>query len=326
MNRSLERIDGRPPGGLGGPSPVAVAHDYRTASNPPNLRERALDEVVETPTRDLRLAAVRCVEDGRVHRVVAEGQSGGVAANRLEQRTLRQEVSQVLAGTPGHLPLGVHANDGGAQQSRLQEDASSPTHRVKDGRCWARSREVRQRPGVEGVHAPRLEERLLGGLALAVLPAALDGEPPEHAPVVCEDRPEFVVGVVEVHGVAAIDQDAPERPFDGLGVDARRPSDVAGADRDGSLPGQGSRVEEGTRALDAGVRPADEFARSVGVGQSPDAVENDCTRGGEARRDHVHVHRGVSGLRRGEAVVLAREFQDVHVTESEWVGLQATES
>ena len=350
MHAPLERRVDRPAGVPGGVAPVAVGDEHAAVRDPATLRECARDEVVERVRLDLRLAAVRRVEHDATDGVVAERESRRVPAHRgpvagfgePRDASVRaavgvvvgsvEERGEVLARPPRHLRLRVDAEDVRADESRLDEDAAGPAHRVEDGRAGACAGEVRDCARQQRVHAPRLEERAVGRPPVAEVPDRRRGLPADRADARVpagrasghvaflvdglalgrERDAQHVVGVVEVDVEPAVDEHATEFPFGVARRHARGAPDVPRANRDRAFPSQGCGVEERARRRYRGVAGPDELARTPSVRQPADAPGDDCVSGRETDAEPRDARRRRRCLATRERVVLAAEFQQIH--------------
>jgi len=207
--------------------------------------------------------------------------------------------------------VGVDAENARADQSRLDEDAAGPTHRVQDRRARTRAGGVGQRSREQGVHAPGLEERAVRGFARAVVPVALGDQPPERTRTLGEQRPEFLVRVLKVDREPAVDEDRPEFAFRPLCLDTGPSPDVDGAYRDRPRPVEGGVRERRPGAVDVRVGPGEEFAGPAGVREVADAV-GDRPRSRKTGRQECDVRGGTSGLEDRKVIVLPAQFEDVH--------------
>jgi len=232
----------------------------------------------------------------------------------------------VLPGASDHLPLGVDADGAGADQSRFDQRAARPAHRVEDRRARFGAGEVDERAGVEGGHTAGLEERAVGRRAVAVVAGALGSQPADETGVVGETGSEFVVGVVEVDGEAAVDERRSEFAFGASGVDFGRSPHVAGADGHGSRAVHRGRLDERSGVVDSGLTAPEQPAGPMGVGERPEAIGIDAAGRREAGRDHLDRRRCTRRLPGGEGVVLACEFETVHARHSDCRRHEATEA
>jgi hypothetical protein len=127
-----------------------------------------------------------------------------------------------------------------------------------------------------------------------------------------EQRPEGVVGIVEVDREPAIREHGTEFALGALCVDPGGPADVPRANRDGPIPIDLGCVEQRPRAPDARVGVADDFAGGARERESGRPLGDEGRSRADPGRQDRDVAGGGGGLQRGEGVVLARELQPVH--------------
>jgi len=331
--------------------PRPVGDDDRPRRDPTSLTERAADQLTQLVAGDLRLPTVGRVENNGVGSPVTKRQGGGVAVNNrhlaVELVGFFAQRRQILLTPAGHLPLRVDADHVAPDESGFQQQTAGATHRIDDRRLRPGTRDIHQCPSIEWGHTPWLDERPIRGSSLAIVTAALDGEPAEKTAGVAlavsivsvaflvaridflvtvgvarEQHTQFVVGIVEIDPESTVDENATESPFGGLRAHPSLPTHVAGANCDRSFAVETRGSECGFGSCDVAIASRHEVAGSVGVGELSNPLRLDPAGGCYPTGGDLDGTRGTGGFAGGEGVLVAGEFEAVHAQTQSQAGYQ----